>query len=298
MVMLRKRHSVAGWCFSVGMATLAIETLLDGISFSKPLPEKVAFWQNLALFTRSFLPGIWLCFSLTYSRGNFREFLARWRVLLVPSLFLPIAVAIGLRCELINILPYKEPEQGWWVNFAGNAKALNGFFLIATVLILMNLERTFRSAIGTMRWRIKFILLGLGVIFGARFYTQSQALIFSGYNLALTNIETVALLIGCMLIVTAYLRSGFSEIDVYPSRAVLQTSVIALLAGAYLFVVGVLAQIAAQFGGAARFPAAAFLVVLGVVIFAVLPLSDPGRQRTQLFVSRHFKKPQPDFRPN
>jgi putative PEP-CTERM system histidine kinase len=182
------------------------------------------------------------------------------------------------------------------VSFAGNAKALNAVFLIAMVLILMNLERTFRSAVGTMRWRIKFVLLGLGVIFGARFYTQSQALIFSGYNLALTNIETGALLIGCMLMVTAYWRSGFSEIDVYPSRAVLHTSVVVLLAGGYLFVVGVLAQVVAHFGGAASFPAAAFLVLLGVVILAVLLLSDRVQQSIQLFVSRHFKRPQHDFR--
>jgi putative PEP-CTERM system histidine kinase len=295
-VMLRKRHSVASWCFSAGMATLAVEALLDGISFNKLLPEEVAFWQNLALLTRSFLPGVWLCFSLTYSRGNFREFLARWRVLLLASLLLPAAVLVGLRSELVHVLSYKEPALGWWLSFAGAAKALDGLFLIAMVLILMNLERTFRSAVGTMRWRIKFLLLGLGVIFGARFYTQSQALIFSGHDLALTNIETGALLIGCILIVTAYLRSGFSEIDVYPSRAVLHTSVTVLLAGAYLFVVGVLAQIVADFGGAASFPLVAFLVLLGVVILAVLLISDRVRQSIQLFVSRHFKRPQHDFR--
>ena len=49
-----------------------------------------------------------------------------------------------------------------------------------TVLILMNLERTFRSAVGTMRWRIKFIVLGLGIVFGARIYTlKPGAALFS-----------------------------------------------------------------------------------------------------------------------
>ena len=39
----------------------------------------------------------------------------------------------------------------------------------------MNLEQTFRSAVGTMRWRIKFVVLGLAVIFGAHLYVRSQA---------------------------------------------------------------------------------------------------------------------------
>jgi putative PEP-CTERM system histidine kinase len=69
-----------------------------------------------------------------------------------------------------------------------------------------------------------------------------------------------------------------------------------LLTGAYLFVVGVLAQIVARFGGAASFPIAAFVVLLGAAILAVLLLSDRARQSLQLFVSRHFKRPQHDFR--
>ena len=113
-----------------------------------------------------------------------------------------------------------------------------------------------------MRWRIKFLVLGLGVIFGARIYTRNSSAAFLGYNPSQFNVETIALLIGCALIAVAYVRSGFSEIDVYPSRAVLHTSVTVLLTGVYLFVIGVLAQIVARFGGGASFPIAAFVSCL------------------------------------
>ena len=164
------------------------------------------------------------------------------------------------------------------------------------MLILTNIERTFRAAVGTMRWRIKFLVLGLGVIFGARIYTLSQALLFSEYSPSQLSVETTALLIGCALIAMAYVRTGFSEIDVYPSRAVLHTSVTLLLTGAYLFVVGVLAQAVARFGGITDFPIVAFVVLLGVATLAVLLLSDRARQSLQLFISRHFKRPQHNFR--
>src|SRR5207248_4331160 len=86
------------------------------------------------------------------------------------------------------------------------------------------------------------------------------------------------------------------ELDVYPSRVVLQTSVTVLLAGAYLFVVGVLARILAHFGQAANLPVQAFLVLLALAALAVLLLSERFRQIVRLFVSRHFKRPQHDFR--
>ncbi len=295
-VMLRNRRSVASWCFSIGMLLFAIESALTGISFEAVSAERVAFWQTLTLAAKSLLPGIWLCFSLTYSRANYREFLTRSRLLLVAFFLIPLSVLPAFHAPFIEVLPYELPAEGWAVNFGEPAKILNALILIATVLILMNLERTFRSAIGTMRWRIKFLVLGLVVVFGARIYTRSQALLFSGYNLAQLNIETAGLLIGCALVAIGYLRSGFGEIDIYPSRAVLRTSLTLLLAGGYLFIVGVLAQIVAHFGGAKAFPVEAFLILLGVVILAVLLFSERLRQSLQLFISRHFKRPQHDFR--
>src|SRR4029079_3450774 len=145
-------------------------------------------------------------------------------------------------------------------------------------------------------WRIKFLVLGLGVIFGANIYTHSQALLFSDYSPSQLAVETAALLIGCTLITVAYVRSGLGEIDVYPSRSVLHTSVTVLLTGIYLFIIGVLAQVIAHFGGASSFPIAALVVLFGMAILAVLLLSDRARQSVQLFVSRHFKRPQYDFR--
>jgi putative PEP-CTERM system histidine kinase len=295
-VIFRRRHSVASWFFAAGMLTFALESVLGAIWRAALVPEKAAFWETLTLVTKSFLPGIWLCFSLTYSRGNSREFLARSRFLLLAAFFLPVGVSLLFRDQLAPILPYNGSGGDWWISSHGAAKTLNGLLLMAAVLILMNLERTFRSAVGTMQWRIKFMVLGLGIVFGARIYTLSQALLFSGDILALLDVETGALLIGCTLIAVAYLRSGFSEIDVYPSHAVLHASLTVLLVGAYLFIVGVFAQIVAHTGGSGSFQFQAFVVLLGFALLAVLLLSNRIRQNIRRFVSRHFKRPQHDFR--
>src|SRR5204863_9324435 len=77
----RKQRSVATWCFCVGMAVFALESLLGAIGNDALVPEKAAFWQTLALVAKSFFPGVRLLFSVTYSRGNDRAFVSRSRCL-------------------------------------------------------------------------------------------------------------------------------------------------------------------------------------------------------------------------
>src|SRR5690242_5252470 len=292
----RKRRSFASWSFAIGMSLFALECVFNGMSLKSASIDEIGFWQTLALLVKSVLPGVWLAFSLTYSRANYREFLTGSRLLLIAAGCIPLLLLPALRQPIIGVAVYGLPGQGWTIQLSQEAKIANGLILIATVLILMNLERTFRAAAGTMRWRIKFFIVGLTVIFGARIYTRSQTLVFAGYNLGLTNLETAALLVGCVLLASGYIRSGFAETDIYPSRAVLRTSLTLILAGAYLVVVGVFAQIVARFGGGANFPLVAFVVLLGIAAHAVLLLSDRVRQRIESFVTRHFKRPQHDFR--
>ncbi len=189
----RGRRSLATWCFSVGMLTFALESLFGAMWLASSLPERAAFWGGFTLVTKSLLPGIWLCFSLTYSRGSSREFPVRSRFLVLAALLVPVGVSLLLREQLVPVFPQSPSDETWWIRSHVAAKMLNGFLLVGTVLVLMNLEKTFRSAVGTMRWRIKFIVLGLGIVFGARIYTLSQGLLFSGEIMVLTDVDIVAL---------------------------------------------------------------------------------------------------------
>jgi putative PEP-CTERM system histidine kinase len=160
----------------------------------------------------------------------------------------------------------------------------------------MNLEKTFRTAVGIMRWRIKFLVIGLGLILGVRAYICSQALLFSGRNLAFAQLDAGALIIGGGPIIVAYLRRGLAEADIYPSHSVLENSITIVLAGAYLFVVGILSQIIRHLGNASDFQAQAFIVLLGIAGLATVACSERLRLRLRQFVSRHFIRPSHDFR--
>ncbi len=291
---LRKKPTPATWLFFAGMAVFSLDSLCTGISMRAATPGDAVRWLTLGLIVKSFVPGVWLGFSLTYSRGDYRSLLGGWKVPLALLAIVPVGLSIGFRSELLHVALVGPDAAILQLRFGAVTRAVNVILLLAFALVLMNLEQTYRSAVGTMRWRVKYVVLGLAVIFGGHLYVRTQAVLFSVYDAAISGIESSALLVGGLMLALAYARSGFSEIDVYPSRAVLRSSLTVLIVGGYLFIVGVLAQVVRRFGGAGSFQLQAFVVLLGTAGLAVLLLSDRFRQRVQTFVGHHFRKAQYD----
>lgn len=295
VIVVRRRHSLANWCFFAGMLILAADSAVGGAQLN-PLVKEPGKLVAVDLVIKSILPGFWLCFSVCYSRGNYREFLSRWKYVVIAAFVLPVALSVGFHDELLSEGTQSPSGESVTIRFGVAAKALNIILISSTVLILMNLEQTFRSTVGTMRWRVKFVVLGLGVAFAARIYTLSQAVIFSSPNPSMIAVDAVALLVGGVFIGIAYSRQAFADLDVYPSHAFLQSSVTILLAGGYLLLVGVLAQAFALLGGTENFEIRAFVVLVGLAVLSVILLSERFRQAIDQFVSVHFRRPNHDFR--
>ena len=161
----------------------------------------------------------------------------------------------------------------------------------------MNLERTFRAAVGTMRWRIKFMILGLGVLFAVRVYTSSQALLWRerGMDESLLTMDSVGLLLGCFMVLRSLFRRPV-DVAVYPPFAMLQNSLIVLLAGIYLVTVGVFAKFVEWIGGDANFQAKTFIILVALVGLTIVGLSDRVRLHMRQFFSRLLQRPLYDYR--
>lgn len=293
ITLLPRKRSFARWCYFTGMALLGVSALCAGFTLRADLPLEAAPWLTRELIVESFIPAAWLGFSLSYSRGDYREFVTRWRIPLSLVALVPIGLSLAFEQQLIKV-PVAPVGAMLPLHLSAMGKTLNVILLVAQVWILMNLEQTFRSAVGTMRWRIKFVVLGLGVVFGARIYVQSQALLFSTYDVHWLEIESSALVIGCFLLVVGYVRTGFAEIDLYPSRALLRSSLTVFIVGGYLFIVGILANVVRRFGGGESFQLTVFVTLLGMAGLGMLVLSDRLRQRIRGFVSLHFARSQHD----
>src|SRR5262245_31010992 len=91
--LVRRKPSPAAWCFFAGMAALGLDSVFTGLSLRATQLGEVAEWLTPAFIAKSFVPMTWLGFSLTYSRSNYREFVAGWRIPLAFLGLLPIGLS-------------------------------------------------------------------------------------------------------------------------------------------------------------------------------------------------------------
>jgi putative PEP-CTERM system histidine kinase len=287
-------HRTAGnWILAAGLLFLATESLCSALGAHGATFGAVEAWQQRRLLALSLVPGAWLLFALVYARGNAGQFLASWRLVWVALLLLPVGVAVASYGSLVYALSQNGIPI---IRLSTAGLIIYVFVVIGAVLVLLNLERTFRASVGTMRWRIKFMLLGIGLLFLVRLYSASQALLFREVSPRLESLNATALILSAALIGWSFVRSGRSEPDVYPSQSLLQGSLTILLAGVYLVLVGIFAKVTTYFGGDETFPLQAFLVLVSLVVLAGLLQSDRVRLHLRRYISRNFQRPIHDYR--
>lgn len=296
VAVFRRRQSVAQWAFAVGMLLLAGRSACDAWAERSTAIIETYHAQLWAHVLLGLTPAPWLLFSLAYSRGNAREFLRRWVWTLVFSVLAPAAILLWKAETVIIGLQRVEADGSVLLELGMAGVLLHGFVLISMIVITMNFERTFRASVGTMRWRIKYMLIGLAVLNSVQFYASSQAVLFHATSTDLHAVQAAALLIACLCIGRSFLRPGQFSIDLHPSHSALYGSITLILAGAYLVIVGVLARFVAFIGGDSAFPVRALVVFLGLVGLAIVLQSDRARMALRYFVSRHFRRPLFDYR--
>jgi putative PEP-CTERM system histidine kinase len=303
MALWRGRKWLSAWLFAIGMGLLAAESALLGLAkdaFDHPDAVRLQHWR---LAVMSLLPSVWLLFSLSYARVNYREFFRRWRYVLIGALVVPVLMACPLFSRggrLFSAPPsFDELTQtgfdpnGVWVFRLGPAGyVVYAVFLASAILVLMNLERTLRAAVGTMRWRIKYVILGLGVLFAVRAYSSSQALSSGRMDPALVEVDCGALALGCLLTLRSLFRNVW-EVAVVSSKAILENSLTAVVAGIYLVCVGILTRLAPYI---LAVESKAFLLLLALVGLTVVALSERARLYGRRFISRYFQRPLYDYR--
>ena len=149
-----------------------------GLGFEATSASAFMHWHRLRLATGCFLPAIWLVFSLSYGRGNYKEFLSQWKWAILAAFVIPIVLVSFFSDSLIVDKPLADAAGSIFLRLGWSGYVLYLLSLVAAVLILMNLERTLRHSSGRTRWQVKFMLFGVGSLFGIHIYTDSQVLLY------------------------------------------------------------------------------------------------------------------------
>jgi len=120
-----EQPSFARRVFVIGMILLTFESIFSGLSLSDTTGDEFVPFLNWSLLCMALLPAIWLLFSLSYGRGNYRDFLRKWRPVLGVAFLLPVGIALWSRAKIrpaIGPLPPALRSSPfvygfWWARF-------------------------------------------------------------------------------------------------------------------------------------------------------------------------------------
>jgi len=282
--------------FAGAMSALALMQTFVGMGAQAVFAEEVVRWEYLGLIAASFVPGCWLLFSVSFARSNYGELVARWKWFILTAFVIPLGLVTIFQNAFFTDVPRFDTSSGWVMPLGWPGYAFYLCSLLSAVVILMNLERTLRVFTGSMRWRIKFMILGLGSLFAVQIYAYSQALLFSFMNVSTRIIVSSAIIVADSLILSSLIRHRLLNVDIYISRTVLYNSITVLIIGGYLLTVGVIAKVINHLGGSRALPLGIFFIFLSSVSLTIILLSDQLRQKIKQLISRHFYRSRYDYR--
>jgi putative PEP-CTERM system histidine kinase len=289
---IRDRKSFANRSFIAGLLLLSLTELFGCFGAAANSSFEELYWQKIRMIFWGLTPGVWLLFSLTFAVQDYRNILRKWRFIIGTFFVVPVAIFVWPAPVLNDAFP----NAIRYIPFEYLGRVFHAFILISSVIILGNLERTLRASTGRIRWQIKFIVLGTGVICAGWIYVASQALIYSALDLNLTILNPVALLLACALLTWGLKRSSFLNVEIYLSRTAIQYSLTAILASIYLVILGLLAFRVQLFNAQQPLHLEALIVLLAMAALSMLLLSDRLQERLKRTIIRHFKRPVYDYR--
>ena len=226
----RERGRTAYVAFALGMFVLATREVVGALAVEAFSKVDALELHRYRLLAEAFVPGLWILFSLTFARANATELRRRWRLRIAASFVIPPAIVIGWWPSLLVADP-PFPLPSWLVPVGPAGFVVHVLFLLAAVVVLMNLELTLRSATGSVLWQIKFLVLAIGVVFGVDLFLHSQVLLHSWIQTPLFPFGSSALLLGSALVVVAFVRRRGGSLEIYPSESMLFNSLTLLVVG-------------------------------------------------------------------
>ena len=251
-------------------------------------------WVKTSHVGTCLLPPSLAIFSLTFSREGYQESLRQWKGVIIGILggsgwFLYLGlsgtlVAKTSQFSFSHFEIYKLQQPGMYFFL---------FLILTIIFILHNLENTYRNASSDVRWKIKYLLLG---IFSASFFDIfliSYILLYRIVRVEYFVAEAIIMIISGLFVAFSLVRHRLMDTDVFISRQVVYNSFVLFAAGAYLItiaVIGYLVKYHVIQQEVTQFLVAEVFMYVALIGMALLLLSENVRRRVEVYISKHFYK--------
>jgi putative PEP-CTERM system histidine kinase len=272
--------------FCLGMASLALMEFANFMALRVTPIEKGLLWIRLSLLGEVLFAGNWLLFSVVFAKEDIKSVIKKWRWAITLAYILPGVLFVFL-LAMNQVLVIGDLGI---IKLEIVAKYFHLSLLIIVIVILMKLENTFRSSSGLERWRIKYMLFGIGAILLFYVYILSRRLLYNTIELNNIYIMSAAILAASILIALSIIRNKIVDGNLYISRKVIYSSFSLIAIGLYTIIIALSAQILKTFDIQKTLRLDILLIFFASLAMVILFYKESFRRKTKAFINRNFKK--------
>ena len=248
---------------------------------------ETGFFSYLVEPVRSFSWLLFLGFVLVSSVTDTRLGDTRFRKAVI--------IAASYTVLLTTMVLYRIFAGAGSINFFGFDLLYAGFLLVSIVGLVL-VEQIMRNAHIESRRAVKYLCIGLGVIFAYDFYLYSNALLFQGLDVSAWEARGFVNAMAVPVLAIAIARDPRLSLDIFVSRRMVFHTTALLGTGLYLLAMGMGGYYIRTKGGEwGTVVQVIFLFGAGLVLL-VLFFSGRVRASLRVFINKHFFNYKYDYR--
>lgn len=286
---------VIGRSFLLGSLSIFWVEMNSALLSSSSQPREMLLFSRLSLLGLCFLPGNWTLFSFSFARKEYGQYLRRWVwyiILLYLAGFFFLAFSSS---ERFLSLVY-TPGESLFFLWGGIGKAFLVFLLLSSVVILVNLENTFRSLTPDSQGKMAVPLLALMVGFLFLVWSSSEMLLYSRLTLSSMFIASLLIFLNGLGFLYFSLRQKALQTKIYVGRQFAYSSVLMFIIGLYLMGAGIVGKLLGSLGGDVKIYTSILASFALITALIFLLLSSSLKERIRGFVDRNFYREKYDYR--
>jgi putative PEP-CTERM system histidine kinase len=248
---------------------------------------EVSFYSYLVEPVRSFSWLLFLGFVLVSSITDTRLADQRFRRAAIFSASYTVL--------LTTVVLYRMFAGAGVTNYLGFDILYAGFLLVAIAGLVL-VEQIMRNAHVESRRAVKYLCIGLGLIFSYDFYLYSNALLFQGLDISLWEARGFINALAVPVLAVAIARDPRLSLDIFVSRRMVFHTTALLGTGLYLFAIGTGGYYIRTYGGEwGAVVQVIFLFGAGLVLMVLL-FSGKVRSSLRVLINKHFFHYKYDYR--
>ena len=196
---------------------------------------------------------------------------------------------------LIMMVVYRIFSGPYATNFMGIDLLFAGFLLMAIAGLVM-VEQIMRNAHVESRRAVKYLCIGLGVIFACDFYLYANALLFQNLDASIWEARGFVNAMAVPVLAVAIARDPRLSLDIFVSRRMVFHTTALLATGLYLVAIGLGGYYIRIYGGNWSNVVQVIFLFGAALVLLVLLFSGRVRANLRVLINKHFFHYKYDYR--